>query len=131
MLKVPIQTRFNDMDPMRRVNNSSYTAYLEIARVEFCNQNFVVKDLEDIPFVLARLEMDLLASVLPGMEIFVKVWVSKIGTTSWEFSYEICEKNSERVFVKAKSVQVYFNYRLGVKEKIPSGIRQILETKRP
>ncbi|MCZ8341766.1 MAG: thioesterase family protein [Leptospira sp.] len=128
MIKKEIQIRFNDMDPMRRVNNASYSAYLEVARVAFCENFIEIKTLEDIPFVMVRVEMDLLQSVLPGDKVFVTIWVSKIGNTSWEFSYKIQSANAEITYVRAKSVQVYFNYHLGRKETIPDGFRKILES---
>ncbi|MCW7493493.1 acyl-CoA thioesterase [Leptospira sp. 2 VSF19] len=130
MIQTDIQIRFNDMDPMRRVNNASYSAYLELARLDFCNRYLSVSELEDIPFVLARVEMDLIASVLPGTSIYVETWVSSIGTTSWEFSYEIRDKRTNKVYVKAKTVQVYFDYRAQTKKQIPLDFLKSLEKER-
>ncbi|BDA79984.1 thioesterase [Leptospira kobayashii] len=127
MITTKIQLRFNDMDPMRRVNNASYSTYLELARLDFCNQYLKINQLEDIPFVLARVEMDLIRSVLPGDEIAVRIWVSRIGNTSWDFDYEIFQEKTNHIYVKAKTVQVYFDYRLGKKLSIPESFRQILE----
>ncbi|MGE8722730.1 acyl-CoA thioesterase [Leptospira terpstrae] len=119
MIRTDIQIRFNDMDPMRRVNNASYSSYLELARLDFCNRYLSVSELDDIPFVLARIEMDLKASVLPGASIFVETWVSSIGTSSWEFSYEIRDQKTNVLYVSAKTVQVYFDYRAKSKKPIP------------
>lgn len=127
MIRTEIQIRFNDMDPMRRVNNASYSAYLELVRLDFCNRYLQVATLEDIPFVLARVEMDLISSVLPGDEIYVHTWVSKIGTTSWEFSYEIKNQKTDVLYVKAKTVQVYFDYREKKKLPIPNEFRNSLQ----
>lgn len=127
MIRTDIQIRFNDMDPMRRVNNASYSAYLELARLDFCNRYLSVSELDDIPFVLARVEMDLKASVLPGASIFVETWVSSIGTTSWEFSYEIRDKKTNTLYVSAKTVQVYFDYRAKSKQPIPLEFLKSLE----
>ncbi|MCB1141692.1 MAG: acyl-CoA thioesterase [Leptospiraceae bacterium] len=128
MIKTPIQIRFNDMDPMGRVNNSSYSGYLEIARMDFCNKYFDIQTLNDTPFVLARIEMDLLKPLSPGKKAEVLTWVSGIKTTSWEFSYLIVEPNSSEIFVRAKSVQVYFNYHTYTKERIPEHVREILSS---
>lgn len=127
MIRTEIQIRFNDMDPMRRVNNASYSAYLELARLDFCNRYLSVTTLEDIPFVLARVEMDLVSSVLPGDSIYVNTWVSQIGNTSWEFSYEIKNQKTDVLYVKAKTVQVYFDYREKKKLPIPKEFRMSLE----
>ncbi|EOQ98464.1 acyl-CoA thioester hydrolase, YbgC/YbaW family [Leptospira wolbachii serovar Codice str. CDC] len=130
MIRTEIQIRFNDMDPMRRVNNASYSSYLELARLDFCNRYLSVTELEYIPFVLARVEMDLKASVLPGASIFVDTWVSSIGTTSWEFSYEIRDKKTNTLYVLAKTVQVYFDYRAKSKKPIPPDFLKSLEQER-
>ncbi|TGK88063.1 acyl-CoA thioesterase [Leptospira bourretii] len=130
MIQTDIQIRFNDMDPMRRVNNSSYSTYLELARLDFCNRYLSVSELEDIPFVLARVEMDLKASVLPGASIFVETWVSSIGNTSWEFSYSIRDKKTGELYVSAKTVQVYFDYRAKSKKPIPPDFLKSLEKER-
>ncbi|MCG6149888.1 acyl-CoA thioesterase [Leptospira levettii] len=127
MIRTEIQIRFNDMDPMRRVNNASYSAYLELARLDFCNRYLSVTTLEDIPFVLARVEMDLVSSVLPGDSIYVNTWVSQIGNSSWEFSYEIKNQKTDVLYVKAKTVQVYFDYREKKKLPIPKEFRTSLE----
>ncbi|TGN20971.1 acyl-CoA thioesterase [Leptospira idonii] len=127
MIITPIQVRFNDMDPMRRVNNASYSAYLELARLDFCNRYLNINTLEDIPFVLARVEMDLLHSVYPVDKISVKTIVSRIGTTSWDFDYEIVNMGNEMIHVKAKTVQVYFDYHKKIKVMIPESFRAILE----
>jgi acyl-CoA thioester hydrolase len=126
MIIAPIQIRFNDMDPMKRVNNASYSAYLEIARLHFCNRYVKINTLDDIPFVLARVEMDLLASVVPGDEIEVRIWVSRIGESSWDFEYEIWNEKRSISHVKAKTVQVYFDYREKAKMQIPEAFREIL-----
>lgn len=130
MIRTEIQIRFNDMDPMRRVNNSSYSTYLELARLDFCNRYLSVAELEDIPFVLARVEMDLKASVLPGASIYVSTWVSAIGTTSWEFSYEIRDGKTNTLYVFAKTIQVYFDYRAKTKKPIPPDFLKSLEKER-
>ncbi len=127
MIKTPIQVRFNDMDPMRRVNNSSYSTYLEVARMDFCNRFFQIETLDDTPFVLVRVEMDLLRSMTSSDKAEVHTWVTRIGSSSWEFTYKIVDPVSQKVFVQAKSVQVYFNYRTGNKELIPKEVREILE----
>ncbi len=127
MISVPIQIRFNDMDPMKRVNNASYSAYLELARLNFCNKYLKIDTLEDIPFVLARVELDLVASILPGDEIVVRIWVSRIGHTSWDFEYQIWNEKRKIIHAKAKTIQVYFDYRLSQKMKIPQIFRRYLE----
>ena len=124
----PIQVRFNDMDPMGRVNNSVYAGYLELGRLDFCNRHLDVKELEDIPFVLVRIEMDLRSSLRPGMQAEVHTWVSRIGNSSWDFSAIIVNPDNQERFVEARTVQVFFDYRADEKRPIPAEFRSILES---
>lgn len=127
MIITPIQIRFNDMDPMQRVNNSVYSSYLELGRLDFCKKYISIKTLEDIPFVLVRVELDILNSLRPGEEAEVHTWVLKVGNTSWDFAANIINPVSKIIYAKARTVQVYYDYRLDSKLPIPNDFRKILE----
>lgn len=127
MIITPIQIRFNDMDPMQRVNNSVYSSYLELGRLDFCKKYISIKTLEDIPFVLVRVELDILNSLRPGEEAEVHTWVLRVGNKSWDFAANIINPVSKIVYAKARTVQVYYDYRLNSKLPIPSDFRKILE----
>ncbi len=127
MIITPIQIRFNDMDPMQRVNNSVYSSYLELGRLDFCKKYISIKTLEDIPFVLVRVELDILNSLRPGEEAEVHTWVLKVGNTSWDFAANIINPVSKIIYAKARTVQVYYDYRLDSKFPIPNDFRKILE----
>jgi len=127
MIITKLQIRFNDMDPMQRVNNATYSSYLELGRLDFCNKYLTIRELADIPFVLVRIEMDIVKSLLPLHNAEVHTSVSHIGTSSWEFSYEIIDSDTSEIYVKAKSIQVYFDYRLQTKRKIPDDFRKNLQ----
>ena len=127
MIITPIQIRFSDMDPMQRVNNSVYSSYLELGRLDFCKKYISIKTLEDIPFVLVRVELDILNSLRPGEEAEVHTWVLRVGNKSWDFAANIINPVSKIVYAKARTVQVYYDYRLNSKLPIPSDFRKILE----
>ncbi len=128
MIITPIQIRFSDMDAMRRVNNSVYSSYLELGRMDFCARYISVDSLEDIPFVLVRVELDILKSLKPGDKAEVHTWVSRIGNSSWDFSAKIINPLTNQIYARAKTVQVYFDYRLDAKAVIPPEFRKILES---
>lgn len=127
MIVTPIQIRFSDMDPMRRVNNSVYSSYLELGRLDFCKKYISINTLEDIPFVLVRVELDIVNSLRPGEEAEVNTWVSRVGNTSWDFAANIVNPVTKKLYAKAKTVQVYYDYRLDTKLVIPSEFREILK----
>ena len=128
MIITPIQIRFSDMDPMRRVNNSVYSSYLELGRLDFCKKYIAIQTLEDIPFVLVRVELDIIHSLKPNEEAEVHTYVSRIGNTSWDFSANIQNPQSKYLYAKAKTVQVYYDYRQDTKLPIPVEFRKFLES---
>ncbi|EPG73530.1 acyl-CoA thioester hydrolase, YbgC/YbaW family [Leptospira fainei serovar Hurstbridge str. BUT 6] len=126
MFVTPIQTRWNDLDPFAHVNNSRYVSYLEIGRVDYCQRKFAVKDIYDVPFLLARIEIDLLKPVELQHKIEVVTCVSKIGNKSWEFTSIVREHDTNVHFAKAKTIQVSYDHRTKSSIPIPDWIRRIL-----
>lgn len=127
MIITELQIRFNDMDPMKRVNNSVYASYLELGRLDFCHQYLNIQTLEDIPFVLVRVEMNIRKSLEPMQKANVRTWVSRIGNSSWDFSAEIYNPDSGVIYADARTVQVYFDYRKDTSLPIPAAFRKHLE----
>ncbi|PJZ71222.1 thioesterase [Leptospira perolatii] len=127
MLITPIQTRWTDLDSFRHVNNVSYVNYLEIGRVDYCAKKFGVKEVMEVPFILARIEVDLLKSIELGDPVEVLTCVARIGNKSWEFESRVRNPNSKLVYAKARTVQVSFDYHNNVSIQIPERIRTILE----
>lgn len=127
MIITPIQTRWNDLDPFAHVNNARYMSYFEIGRVDYCSKKFNTKDIYDVPFLLARMEVDMLKAV----ELFhpIEVWtcVSKIGNKSWDFTSLIRHSETKEIFTEAKTVQVSYDHRNKSSIPIPDWIRKILE----
>ncbi|PKA17478.1 acyl-CoA thioesterase [Leptospira haakeii] len=127
MIITPIQTRWNDLDPFAHVNNARYMSYFEIGRVDYCSKKFNTRDIYDVPFLLARMEVDMLKAV----ELFhsIEVWtcVSKIGNKSWDFTSLIRHTETKEIFTKAKTVQVSYDHRNKTSIPIPDWIRKILE----
>ena len=126
MLITPIQSRWNDMDALAHVNNANYLAYLEIGRVDYCAKKFDVRELYAVPFLLARVEIDLLRPIEFGAQIEVLTCVSRIGNKSWDFSAFIRDAGSKSDYARARTVQVAFDHRTKTSHPIPDQIRQIL-----
>ncbi len=127
MLVTPIQTRWNDMDAFAHVNNANYVAYLEIGRVDYCARRLAIRELYDVPFLLARIEIDMLKPAEFGARIEVLTCVSRIGNKSWDFQAEIREAGSQEIFARAKTVQVAYDHRSKASIVIPADIRLVLE----
>lgn len=122
-----IQMRFRDIDGMGHVNNAVYLSYIELARTQFYMQVANKRNLDEVDFILAHVDIDFEAQATWGDQVQVAVWPSKIGTSSFTLSYEIKEKGSGRVLARAKSVLVSYDYENKKPKPIPGDFRELLE----
>ncbi|MDI7224857.1 acyl-CoA thioesterase [Leptospira santarosai] len=127
MISTPIQTRWMDMDPFAHVSNSVFVSYLEIGRVDYCKRRFNIKEVFDVPFILARIEIDLKKSIEIHHQVEVQTSVIRIGNSSWDFQSKILESNTKEIFAVAKTVQVTFDHVRKCSVPIPPEIKSILE----
>jgi len=122
MYSFEIEVWFRDVDLFGHVNNATICTYLETARFKYFKDRF---GSFKATFVLARAEIDYIAPIFLGDTVIVRVWVGKIGNTSWEFEYEILR--NDRIAVKAKTIQVWYDLDKNQKSPIPVEVRRILE----
>ncbi|EMM99447.1 acyl-CoA thioester hydrolase, YbgC/YbaW family [Leptospira noguchii str. 1993005606] len=127
MISTPIQTRWMDMDPFAHVSNSVFVAYLEIGRVDYCKRRLNVKEIFEVPFILARIEIDLKKSIEIHHQVEVQTSVVRIGNKSWDFQSVILESNTKEIFAVAKTVQVAFDHVNKISIPIPHNVRAVLE----
>ncbi len=86
-LTLRIKPIWRDQDALGHVNNAVYSTWLENAREAYWTAFAGAYDL--FPFMLARTEIDFRAAATWRDHVVVSVWVSKIGNSSFEFSYSI------------------------------------------
>ncbi len=122
-----IQMRFRDIDGMGHVNNAVYLSYVELARTQFYMHQANKRTLDEIDFILARVEVDFESQATWGDQIQVAVWPSKIGNSSFTLSYEVKEKRSGRILARAKSVLVSYDYERRKSKPIPDEFRTLLQ----
>jgi len=120
-----IEVWFGDLDSFGHVNNAKLFTYLEAGRFKYFKTR--LGSLKDVEFVLARAEVDFLAPICLGDVVLVKMWVGKIGNSSWEFLYSVVNKETSEEVAKAKSVQVWYDFKKMRSEPIPDNIKKVLE----
>ncbi|HHL53138.1 MAG TPA: acyl-CoA thioesterase, partial [Flammeovirgaceae bacterium] len=64
---MPIQPRYADFDMLGHLNNATYLTYFEVARLHYFYT--IGWRLKDVSNVVARMEIDFLAPVLPQTEV--------------------------------------------------------------
>lgn len=100
--------RFDDLDAFGHVNNVTFAEYLQEARVDFAHRYLAYGDKPHEGSVVVHQSIDYLAPVPFRSEpLDVHVWVTTIGTTSYELAYEVTD--AETVFARATGTLVAFD----------------------
>lgn len=130
ILWVPLQLRYSDCDMMGHVNNAVFLSYFELARVHYGRCFFADwLDWKSRGFLIARNEVDYLQPLLltakaPG----VSVWCSRVGRSSFDFSYEVREEDGQPVYARGRTVAVYMDLEADQPLPIPDEARRKLES---
>jgi acyl-CoA thioester hydrolase len=116
--------RFRDVDAKGHVNNAVFLTYMESARVAFLVELGAASGLEDLSFIVARIEIDFRAPIAFGEEVEVGVRASRFGSKSFDLDYEL--RAGGRLVAEAKSVCVGYDYATGETVPIPNTWRERL-----
>lgn len=120
--------RFDDLDAFGHVNNVTFAEYLQEARVDFAHRQLLASS-GNAPHegsVVVQQSIDYLAPVPFRTEpLQVEVWVTRIGTTSFEVAYEV--KDGSTLFARATGVLVAFDVRANTPRPVSAAEREILE----
>jgi len=109
------RVRFRDLDAKGHVNNAVFLTYIESARVAFVQHLGAAATLEDMSFIVARIEIDFRAPVGFGEEVAIAVRASRFGDKSFDLDYEL--RVGGKIVAEAKSVLVGYDYER--RESIP------------
>lgn len=129
---VEIPVRFRDTDGMGHVNNAVYLTYLEMAREQYWREVFGLTDYRGVDIIMARVEIDFRAPIVPGDTIVVGLRASALGLKSFDFQYEGWRTADGVVVFASRSVQVMYDYAAGrPKELSPEARAKILAFEAP
>ena len=121
-----IQVRYVDLDVLGHVNNSVYFSYFEMARVHYFGQVLGKDwDWETNGVILVKNWADYLKPVLITDSPEISIFVNKIGTKSFDLSYEL--KVNDVLHTKGGSTMVAFDAKSGTTIQIPSEMQKFLE----
>lgn len=127
---IDVQVRFRDIDALGHVNNAVFLSYCELARQSYFQRDFGVADANAFQFILARAELDyLIPLAMSDRPVRLSLTVPRIGTSSWDFSYEIGGGDSGPLFCRARTVQVCYDYARGASRPIPEDWRTKLKAR--
>ena len=99
--------RWDDLDAFGHVNNAVYLTYAQEARFAWSGI---------LEMVVARAEVDFIAPIHDGDTfLYIELWVSAVGNSSFTMTYEI--KMKGELVARVKTVQVTVD--MGTKKSSP------------
>ena len=125
-MNVQIEVPYRDIDAMGHVNNVAYLAYLEWARQKYWLAMRGSGDIFDIDFVVARCEIDYRSSSHMGEILDIETHVSRVGTSSFDFSYRVTGPDG-RLVAEAKTTQVSYDWKTRTKTPVSEERRRQIE----
>ena len=125
-MKLQLEVPYGDVDAMGHLNNVAYLRYLEWARQKYWLTMRGSSDFWDIDFVVARSEIDYRSSVEMGEMLEIEIRVSRMGASSFDFSYRVTRLVGELV-AEAKTTQVCFDWQSRGKKPLSVERRRQIE----
>lgn len=122
----PIQIRYSDLDPQWHVNNTSFLKYLEQTRLAYLIELGLFDGVSffDINLILADTHIAYLKPITLATKIRVGMRVVHIGTKSMRLEYRIEEKETGKVFARAETIHVAYDYRTKKSMPVPATWRE-------
>ena len=102
--RTDVQVRFGDTDALGHVNNASFAAYAETARLDFLR--CLGKSVRSL--ILASLYVDFRRQVAFGESVHVVTVVERVGTSSITLQQTVFADDQRAADIR--SVVVYFDY---------------------
>jgi acyl-CoA thioester hydrolase len=118
------QVRFRDLDAMGHVNNAVFLTYIESARFAFLEHLGAAGGVDNMPIIVARIEIDFRAPVSLGDEIEIAVRATRFGDKSFDLEHEL--RVGETLVAEAKTVLVTYDYAERRPVEIPAAWREKL-----
>ena len=126
---VELQLRWGDLDTNHHVNNVQFARLFEEARVRTVSRWFSPEGRRTGAFHLARQEIEFVAPLYYTPEpATATVWISRIGTSSFEFGSELRDGKGNLVGL-CETTGVMIDPETGDSRSVPDAVREILKTK--
>lgn len=125
VFSIPIRVRWRDLDAFRHVNNAAFVSYLEVARSELWRCRFECSDPMDIPFVIARIEVDYKRPIHLFDEVVVSLRPTDICAVSFAFDYRVTANGLTAA--TARTLQVCVRHSSGRPVRVPADLRRRLD----
>jgi acyl-CoA thioester hydrolase len=127
MYRVLVDVRFADLDALGHVNSTRILEYAEHARVNWLLEHGA-PSASRLPIILASAHAEYKAPIQKSAHVEVLLSVSKVGTKSWTFDYDVRDAESGTTYATVQTVQVAYDYDRAQTIPIPPALRANLES---
>lgn len=125
-MKLSLEVPYGDIDAMGHLNNVAYLRYLEWARQKYWLAMRRSDDFWKIDFVVARAEIDYRASAHMGDVLEIEIHVSRLGRSSFDFSYRVTGSGGA-LLAEAKTTQVCYDWETRASKPLSEERRREIE----
>lgn len=120
---VEIEVLFRDLDAMGHVNNAVYLSYLETARIKFLVDLLGLRDLSELPVILAEATISYRSPALFGERLTVGCGISRFGGKSFDMIHRIDTRDG-RLVALSRTVLVMYDYATAATIAVPEDLKQ-------
>jgi acyl-CoA thioester hydrolase len=123
-----LDVRFRDIDAFRHVNNASFFAYIEEARIRYLIDVLQLDAVERMPMILAAVKIDFRAPILFGQEVDIGTVVDWIGRSSFSMSHRLIASPDGLLVAEADTILVAYDYAAEESIAVPDDWRAAIAT---
>jgi len=124
-LVIPMEVEFHDLDAMGHVNNVRYFTFMEAARVLFFRHFLGARRIHDLQMIAVEASCQFLSPAYWREILLVQVWIPRVGNTSFDFQYEMTERETGRLVARGTTVCVSWDYENESKMRVPDRVRRL------
>lgn len=119
-----IQPRFSDTDALGHINNTVFAVWFEGARQGVFKIFTPNLNLQQWPLIIAGIKLDYHAQTHFGVEVEIRTYISRIGSSSFDVYQEAWQQGVKTV--SGTAVMVQFDYNSNKAVTITAGQKQQL-----
>ena len=124
MFTLTVQPRFYETDAFRHVNNTVVAGWFETAREPLFTIFAPSRKPEDLPLILARIEIDFVGQIHYGEAVTIETGLEKLGNSSFVVQHRAFQQG--RLVATGKAVQVHFDWQKEQSMPLTEALRQAL-----
>lgn len=124
MFTLEVTPRFYETDAFRHINNTVVAGWFETAREPIFRIFAPSMKPQDLPLILARIEVDFVAQIHYGATVKIETGIAAIGNSSFVVHHAAYQ--SQTLVARGKAVQVHFDWQTGKSVALPDDLRSQL-----